>query len=189
MPASGAISDRVRDLLPYTWSALLADPKYGSESLQRRIDIVKLIVFGEPMRDEDEEEDYPPIQQEYLATLSALQIIPAGIEFWMNSSISISTPGHASAESASYTDRAQRLRELSEELIARARQLAQLADIPSVVVTAKNTAPLVDTTGALITTDPAEWGRRGELGAGGWPRPVDDELWHSGWIPPGRSIE
>jgi hypothetical protein len=120
MSAAGAISDRVRDIIPYTWTALLGETaRYGPEALQRRIDLVKSQLFGTGAgyKIEDDEDQYPPAVAEYLAKLATLQIIPAGIELWMNKHTSVSTPGHAGAESANYPDRVQALKDLRDRLL------------------------------------------------------------------------
>lgn len=153
MPATGAISDRVRDILPWTWDALLNDAdKYGPVSLQRRIDYVKAVVFGPLAFSEENETNYDVLTQEYLAKLAALQLIPAGIEFWSNSSLSVSTQGYAGAEHATYPDRARMLEQLREQLLMEVRDLGELI---APYTRRRSSSPRVNTSADdMITEDP-----------------------------------
>lgn len=114
----GAIADRLRALIPITWDALSKDVRVGDSSIQAAIDVGKAnatgIVIAPP-----QEQNYPVVVVDYIAKLSAIELIPAGVDFWMNQSVATSATG--TNETVSYVDRASRLDALKTELIAETR--------------------------------------------------------------------
>lgn len=121
MPVSGAIADRARAILPVTWDALSGDPRYGDGSLQTSIDTVKDSVFGEVVAP-TAEAAYPLMAIDYAAKLVALELIPAGIDFWMNEPTSESATG--TNENHTFDLRAARLAELRNILLQQTRGMA-----------------------------------------------------------------
>jgi len=111
MAISGMIADRTRGILPITWHALLTDTvRYGETFLQVAIDTAKEDVTGEVIAASEEDTAYSYLVRDFIAKKAVLQIIPAGIDFWMNQTIAESAEG--THEVTSFTDRAQQLREL-----------------------------------------------------------------------------
>jgi len=160
MAATGAISEHVRDIIPFTWAALHKSEDYGPEALQRRIDLVKAHLFGTP-KAEDDEGEYNVLVQNFIAKWTVLDLVPAGIEYWMNASMSVTTQGHADAETVTYPDRVRALQDLATRLqgeVLRDRiELATLLAEEGRLVRTHGSYPRVSTTGPLVTPDPADF--------------------------------
>lgn len=158
MPVAGAIAERVQGILPVTWDALTRDPRYGDGLMRQTIDYVKDSVFGEVVAPEAESV-YPMLTIDYAAKLAALEIIPAGIDFWMNEPISESATG--TNENHSFTDRAAALRQLRADLLEQTRLLAP--DIQGLLGYRRvsgRAVPLMDTIDTpLLTPDPTTFPR------------------------------
>jgi hypothetical protein len=118
MPVAGAIADRLKALIPITWDGLSNDPRVGDSALQSAIDVAKANVTGQVLVN-TQEHNYPVIVVDYIAKIAAIELIPAGIDFWMNQSMSVSSTG--TNESITYTDRADRLDSLRKEFISETR--------------------------------------------------------------------
>lgn len=115
MAIEGMIAERVRGLLPITWDALTKDSRYGETFLQVAIDTAKEDVTGEVVPASTEDTEYGYIVRDFIAKKAVLQIIPAGIDFWMNQTIAETAEG--THEVTSFTDRAEQLRRLYELLL------------------------------------------------------------------------
>lgn len=115
---TGAVTDRLKALIPITWDALSNDPRAGDSTLQAAIDVGKANATGTVI-DPTQEQNYPVVVVDYIAKLAAIELIPAGVDFWMNQSVSISASG--TNETLSYVDRASRLDSLKTELVAETR--------------------------------------------------------------------
>lgn len=117
----GAIAARVRGIIPITWDALLLDPRYGDALLQTAVNLGKESVTGTvvvPIA----ESAYSLVVIDYIAKIITLELIPAGIDFWMNQPISESATG--TDENHSFTERAATLAELRTALLKETRSKA-----------------------------------------------------------------
>lgn len=159
MAVEGVIAARTQALLTTTWDALVSDPKgTGEGPLATAIDIAKEDVLGiipSPVA----EAQYPLIVIDYVAKMAVLQIIPIAIDYWMSQSITetVQTP----SEVTTYTDRAEMLRKLRDDLLAETRSNA--ADIAVLVGFRRRrgrSVPAVNTMAdPLLTPDPQEFPR------------------------------
>lgn len=135
----GAIGDRAKQYIPFTWDALSRDSKYGDSALQGRVDAAKYDILGSSMPAEGLESTLDLRVQEFLAKKSVVAIIPAAIEFWMNQPISQNLTG--TQESTSYTDRVRVLKDLLGQLLQEIA--ATEVDLPIPVVFNKGAKPMV----------------------------------------------
>lgn len=118
MPVVGPVADRVKGLIPITWDALERDPRVGDGPLQAAVNLAKQTVTGN-VTPSSQEQNYPLIVIDYIAKIATIEIIPAGVDFWMNQSQSISSSG--TNENLSYTDRANQLENRRNDLIQETR--------------------------------------------------------------------
>jgi hypothetical protein len=112
----GEISYQARQHIPLTWDALSTDSRYGDRMLKSRTDYVKYHLFATVVSPLSEATIYNPLILDYAAKCLALQIIPAGIEYWMNQQTSVATSG--TSESVTYPDRIKSLEAVKEWLTA-----------------------------------------------------------------------
>lgn len=110
----GAIADRAKSFIPFTWDGLAGSDKYGTTMLQGRVERAKYEVLGDSAPLEALEELLPDNQIEHIAKRAVVKIIPAGIEFWVNQPLTVSTTG--TNEVVSYESRVQELRLLFARL-------------------------------------------------------------------------
>jgi hypothetical protein len=115
---SGAIADRAKAIIPITWDALSRDTRVGDAPLQSAIDLAKETVTGANIAT-NQEDTYPVLVVDYIAKLAVIEICKAGVDFWMNQSTSVTTTG--TNESLTYTDRANVLDKLRQELLEETR--------------------------------------------------------------------
>lgn len=118
LPVTGAIADRVRGLIPITWDALQKDKRVGDSTLQGSIDVAKANVTGTVVPS-GQENGYPVIVVDFIAKCAVIEIVPAGVDFWMNQSLMVSSTG--TNEVISYVDRASQLEELKREYLEETR--------------------------------------------------------------------
>lgn len=128
MAIEGAIAERARALIPTTWDALATDPKgTGEGPLVAAINTAKEDVLG-IIPSTAIEDTFPLIVINHIAKVAVLEIIPSAIDFWMSQSLEETTQGPD--ETITYTDRAEALRKLREDLLkdvrARANEIASL---------------------------------------------------------------
>ena len=128
MPLPGDIAERTRGILPVTWDALESDSRYGDTLLATALEIARETVLGKQST-EAEEDLLPRIVVDYVAKIAVIEIIPAGIDYWMSETLSVVTTG--TNETETYTDRAAMLRELRNDLLAETR--AKADDIAGLV--------------------------------------------------------
>lgn len=151
MAVPGLIAQAAKSHLPVTWTALANDERYGEAELARKVDYVKFNLFGEVVLPEEEALLYDPNVIEYAGKLVAIQIIPAGADYWATQKIVDSSGGH---HNASFIDRSTALWRLHEKLVAEAA--ASRPDIDgSVTVRPKRRRIPVgvrDTTSTKLTT-------------------------------------
>jgi hypothetical protein len=152
----GRVARLVRSLMPVTWDSLAKVDYYGLDLLLSRVQVAKASVLPLPLVESDESV-FPLVMQDYLATCAAIEIIPAGIEYWMNQKLMVSATG--TNETTSYTDRQLALlRSLLPQLTAKK---AALAGNPNIIAfgNISHEAPTVsgNDDDLLITEDPFEF--------------------------------
>lgn len=120
MAITGVIAARTRAIIPITWDALLNDTRFGEALLRSTIDVVKERITGENIAYANEG-TYALVVVDYLAKLSALELINPGIDFWMSQPISATTTG--TAETIDYPARTTELRNLRISLLSEVRKI------------------------------------------------------------------
>lgn len=154
--STSLVARLVQSLIPATWDALAKQDYYGVALLNERIQIAKYTALPVAMAEADES-TYSPLMRDYIATLSAIEIIPAGIEYWMQQKISISSTG--TSEVATYPDRQLAL--LRGILPTLTRKAAALAANPGIVGSANISTggPAVsgNDNDDLVTADPYQF--------------------------------
>lgn len=149
----GEISTQTRQLMPVTWDALSSSNIYGDGLLSGRSNYVKYKLFATVVSPLSEATVYNPMVLDYAAKELALQIIPAGIDFWMNAKTSIDSE----RENVTYPDRIEGLKQLQEWLIIEVSKLrVDLND--NFVVRRKGGFPKVTPTDELLTPNPHDFG-------------------------------
>lgn len=159
MAVEGVIADRTRALLGVTWDALLSDTqRYGEDPLGYAVELAKEDVLG-IIPSQAEEEALPRIVVDFVAKVAAVQIIPGAIDFWMNHSLEETT--RQPDETITYTDRAEMLRKLKEDLDKEIR--ARAAEIAGIVGYRRSTGrsvPAINTMNdEFLTPSPQEFPR------------------------------
>lgn len=158
MPLPGDIAERTRGLLPVTWDALEGDPRYGDTLLATALEIARESVLG-TQPSAAEEDVMPRIVVDYVAKVAALQMIPAGIDYWMSQTLSVVTTG--TNETETYTDRAAMLRDLGKDLLIETRAKADMiAGIVNYQQAGHSPRPVLNTINdVLLTPSPQEFPR------------------------------
>lgn len=121
MAIEGRIAERAQTILPITWDALLNDERFGEASLVVALDTAKVAVTGTTVT-AIAEDLYDSVVIDYIAKVAILELIPAGIDFWMNQPTSESATG--TEENHTFIDRAEALRKLAEALLKETRDKA-----------------------------------------------------------------
>lgn len=116
---TGVIAYLTRSFLPSTYDALENSDKYGDALIQARIESVKRNLFGATVS-VSEEDDYDIRVQHFAAKLAAIDLIPAGVDYWMDQRIMISATG--TNETTSYPDRIAALWKVYERLTIQVAQ-------------------------------------------------------------------
>lgn len=158
MAVAGAIAERVRGIIPVTWDALINDTRYGDALLRTAIDTAKTSVTGTNIAPASEN-TYPLLVIDFIAKISVIELIPAGIDFWMNEPIAESATG--TNEQHGFVDRAQKLADLREELLKETRlKAADIAALIGFVPTTSRTRPRSSTQDdPFLTPSPQEFPR------------------------------
>lgn len=153
-PETGSIASRVVGLMPVTWDALSRDSRYGADRLKERVDFVKEELFGEVVADTAEAATYSLRVRDYAAKLAAIEIITAGIDFWMDKSISVTVD--SPKEITTYESRIAALRELKKGLIEDTRRMAPSVneEIGLIRPTMRGVPGLSTINTPLVTPDP-----------------------------------
>lgn len=118
MAVAGAIAEAARGQIPVTWDMLSTSRKFGDALLRSAIDGVKDEILGEVGTVESEEE-LPLAVIKYLGKITALKLIPPGIDMWRSEPTSLVTTG--TNEQTSYSDPVQGLLEVRKLLLAETR--------------------------------------------------------------------
>lgn len=155
-PTQGLIAQQVRSLMPATWDALSKVDYMGPALLSERILIAKYMALPAVVATQDEV-GFSPLMRDYIATLAAIEIIPAGLEYWAQQKISISTTG--TNETTSFTDRQYAmLKGLLPVLRAKAASLASNPSIiPQLSLLGEGPAVSGNDDGVLITQSPFDF--------------------------------
>lgn len=168
MAVQGAIADAARGYLPVTWDALSRDAeRFGDGLLSAKVELVMETVLGQIIPPADE--DLLPLRAiHYMGKLVALEIIPAGIDFWMNEVTSESAQGPN--ENHTWVDRADKLRQLAETLGWQVRKdetaiLALLGRKPA-LKTLPRMGISVSADDVLLTPNPREFPAQFKQGTG-----------------------
>lgn len=129
MPVLGEIAARASGHMPATWEALSKRQQFGEEGLQRRVDTVKEILFGEVAPYDQELALYGPLGVEYAGICVALDLVSAGYDHWMAAATSWGASGRN--ENKTFIDRAQALLKLRDEVLvpAEERLYPRVADL------------------------------------------------------------
>lgn len=115
MAVEGSIAEFARGILPYTWDALSREAQFGEDLLQRNVDLIKEDVFGTIIV--IAAEDFFPLKVlKWCAKKVAIELIPSGIDMWMNQAQQVSATGTHEVES--FEHRSKRLEELRALLLA-----------------------------------------------------------------------
>jgi hypothetical protein len=168
MALQGDIQAYARDELPATFDALSAAGPYalrgavaplGEDGIMRRVRLVCTRVFGRVLT-VDEQEALDERVKDLLGKLVALELIPAGRDFWSKQSLSMAASGRN--ENVTFTERARELVDLQADLTARiARLWTEVADLVPVVdldQNARSSAPVVRASDGWMTIDPSLMG-------------------------------
>lgn len=154
-PSDSLVARLVQSLMPRTWVALRNADFYGEALLTQRVQIAKYTALPNTLAEADES-TYSPLMREYIATLAAIEIVPAGIEYWMSEKIAVSTTG--TQETVSYTDRQLALlKSLLPQLIRKAAMLAANPNIISITGSVGDAPAISGNDTGLITADPFEF--------------------------------
>lgn len=121
------IYELARTNLPNSWDAIANNSYYGEPLLKSKVDFVKFRIFSTIVDSTIEESVYNPLQMNYAAKYTALQIIPVAMDHYKSLRQTITTTG--TNESVSYPDRIAALEKLKDQLTAEVTDLA--LDLPA----------------------------------------------------------
>lgn len=153
--SEGIIAQRARFQIPATWDALASASLYGEPGIQYQIDYVKFDLFGSVCDQNMEANLYNPVLLEYAAKLVALQVIPAGADYWSSRIITITTTG--TNESKTFPDRISALWKTHTRLIQEVEDMKDDVKrfLGQSLVTRRIQLPGVSTAGKVYrSTDP-----------------------------------
>jgi hypothetical protein len=146
----GAVYRAARALEPVSWDSLRNYPDYGDPELQRLIDLAKLRVFKAPVPAANEASIDPRVIDYLAKKVLVDNVLSAAISFWSNQVVSQTARGNTE-EVATYPDRI-RIAEAALERY-RADLATQAAEVDEVLgsTTSRYDAPMVNTSGPLLT--------------------------------------
>lgn len=124
MTATGPIAWRARSEIPATWDALAQASTFGDLSLQIKLDYIKYSLFGTVVDQATEIAMYNPITLAYAGKMLALQVIPGGMDYWTDQSITFTGAARQSSESVGYPDRVKNLQVVYARLVEETEKLA-----------------------------------------------------------------
>lgn len=165
--SEGAIALRARAQLPATWDALGRSSQYGPAFLDAAVEFVKFQVNGTILDQSQELSSYNPMLQTYMGKLVALQVIPAGIDYWADQPITENLTG--TNESVTWVDRRDGLYRLYTTLSNEVQELASQVEVElGRKIMRRAATPTVTRPGGYVTPDPALFQQqRGVASAGG----------------------
>jgi hypothetical protein len=151
---TGLIARRVEALMPGVVKKLRELQSFGDWELQNRVELAKRRHLPDlKYVAVDSEITLDPIVVDVLSKITAIDIIPTAIEYWMNMRVS----AQAAEERSEYPDRIAALQDLYDRLV---NELPLLMSEMALLVGIKSTrssssGPVTDTAGLpLITPDP-----------------------------------
>lgn len=144
--APSLIAELVRSEMPRTWDSLARSPLYGEELLLKKIESVKYGILPAATA-ASLESSYAKILLNYVAKSTALDLIPAAIEFWMREKVSISATG--TNETTSFSDPIAALRDLAKKLTVEVEHLKGDPTI-AVLLTRQKELPAIDDGAAVV---------------------------------------
>lgn len=152
----GAIGIRTRRQVPSIWRTLGDSENYGLPALTQTIEFVKVRELTNPLNIADEASLHPYVQ-EFLAKCVALELYVPAIDHWSDTRVSVKTE----RESAEYPDRLENLKELHAQLTAEVAamrpRVLEILGPDSVSPPRARSMPKVNTTGPLLSPDPAKF--------------------------------
>jgi len=158
MAVEGAIAQRIRGIVPITWDAITKDVRYSDALLRTLIDTTKTSVTGTNVAPAAESA-YSLLVIDFIAKVALIELIPAAIDLWMNEPTSESATG--TNEMHTFVDRAEKLKELREELLKETRLKApDIAAILGFIRTSSRNRPRSSTLNDdFLTPSPQEFQR------------------------------
>jgi hypothetical protein len=165
---TSGIAALVKSLIPMSWEALSKAQWYGESMLDLRIKTAKYTELGDVYGAQDES-TYPFALQDFIASIAALEIMPAAIEYWMRQKTTWSATG--TNETTSFTDPIPALKRLEERLTLK---IARLRGSPTIsaLLTAPGELPAISNgddglmNDTMVTEDPFDWLPAFQGGAG-----------------------
>jgi baseplate upper protein BppU len=178
---TGAIYRRSKAIIPITWQALETAPEMGDAALQGRIEAIKLRLFNADVAVEDEAALDLRVQ-EYIAKLACLEVIPTGVDYWLNQYQSVAITSGTN-EVTTYPNRIEALWKIYEKLLAQVKADQSYIDV---IIGIPQTRPRSSVPGTspgidegFVTPNPnlnfrdyafdGDRTRRYRFGAGLWP--------------------
>jgi hypothetical protein len=153
----GAVTDVVKRYIPASYRAMVGTTNsyYSLSDLQDLADFVQYRLFSTVVGATNEATQYDLEHRELLGMLTAMQFIPAAIDYWSDQIQSESTTG--THEVVSYFDKRDSLWKLFAQIQKDAQLLA--IDLGVSIQQARAVIPKIsygdNGRGVLITTDPA----------------------------------
>lgn len=135
----GLVAESVRSLMPMTWDKLSKASYFGRELLLTRVAAAKARVYPASVL-ATAETTWTTVMVEYAAKNAALELIPAGIEYWMNQKTTVSATG--TNETTSFTDRQAALQKLGAWL---QQEVARLVSNPDLTLALTSVSDAPDT--------------------------------------------
>ncbi len=155
----GSITDVVRKHVPASYRAmcLLTNEYYSLSLLQDLADFVQYRLYTTIAAEGDEGTVYNPKQRELLGILTALQFIPAAIDYWGDQLSSQTASGVN--ESQAYFDRREGLWKIFDQLTEVAAELSSELGVSSKVAHLPAVSYGDNGRDILVTGDPADFPR------------------------------
>lgn len=141
--------------MPETFGALRKSKLFGTASVQNKTDFVKYRLFATVVTAEEESSVYNPVVLEYAGKAVALQLIPAGLDYWGSQEKAITTKG--TEEDIEFFDRVEMLLELQKRLWAEMEELLPIVERDINITPSTKARPRVGPTGEDKTTDPQKF--------------------------------
>lgn len=137
--------------------------QYGEVSVNQRLDFIKYSLFGTSVDQSIEGSSYNPVQLLLAGKMLAMEVIPAGADYWADQAIGYSASARSSSENVSYPDRISSLWRVHARLLVESEKLkAQLgtSGTSGIKPTRRMVAPKVNTTTPFRTSEPMTFPRQ-----------------------------
>lgn len=159
----GKITDVVRKHVPASYKAMCAatNPYYSLELLQDLADYVKYRLYSTVVAEEDEATVYNPKERELLGILTAIQFIPAAVDYWGSQSASLVAGGGSGMvnETETFFDRRADLWKIFTQLQEEAGELSVELGVFSKVAVLPSVSYGDNGRDILVTEDPERFPR------------------------------